>query len=325
MATSSASEEAASAENLLASILASDPATNSFDCFSFPSVRQEPSVVRKKFLSLSLKVHPDKNPHPRAKEAFQKLSQAFETLYEANEQAKHLEEVLERQAQATKDNQQRPKPKRQKTQRHDDWKKKKAEKKKKKNEWVERRWEDVIRELQRREAMEREFVKRKSDERRARRVQGMIWRAMKVCRTLDERAGCPLSFVNGLWAPLYEQEVRQTYRALPEGWELVVVRSRSEKDDPPQRLYRQVATGREFSQHPIPEAETLLAKARAALAINKTSFHTEPRLFLDEIIEYLREDHDYQDMDDDMHELEEEERAVNADNKSTANPAPRCH
>ena len=95
--TNTSSDDAA--PSILTSLIESDPETNSFACFAFPLLRQEPSVVRKKFLALSLQVHPDKNAHPAAKEAFQKLSQAFEILYDANEQAKHLEQILVQQQQ----------------------------------------------------------------------------------------------------------------------------------------------------------------------------------------------------------------------------------
>ena len=91
---SNSSKDTASEEIITSILLSSDPETNSFECFSFPLQRQEPSVVRKTFLRLSCKVHPDKTSHPQATEAFQKLSLAFETLYDADAQAKHLETIL---------------------------------------------------------------------------------------------------------------------------------------------------------------------------------------------------------------------------------------
>ena len=169
-----------------------------------------------------------------------------------------------------------------------------------------------MRELKRREALEKQFKQTKSQERRARRVQGMIWRAMKVCRALDERAGCPPTFVNGLWAPLYEQEVFREHSPLPQDWEWAWDKTVEEQQllqQARRRVYRNVVTGEETYQHPKQNVVQLLKKAENALKTNKFGFHTEPRLFLDEIVEYLHEDHDYKDMDDDMADLEEEEQS----------------
>ena len=167
-----------------------------------------------------------------------------------------------------------------------------------------------MKELKRREELEKCFLRRKSNERLERKVLGMVWRAMRLCRTLDERAGCPPTFVNGLWAPLFEQEVLRTNRALPEGW----VYRWDDRIEPPRRIYRNVVTGEESERHPNPNVESMLDKARKAEETNKFRFVQEPRLFLQEIVEYLREDHDYFDMDEDLKELEEEEKARDGNN-----------
>ena len=303
-------------------LLQSDPDENSFECLGLALTPHEPSVVRKSFLKLSLKVHPDKNSHPQANEAFQILSAAFELLYDKQSQQTHLSEILEAQlnekqkqqsspydtknksSSATK---KRPRPK-------EHWKearKKKRQAQQHQTPWAQRKWEDVVKELKRREQLEQQFIRSKSDQRMERRIQGMIWRAMKICRSLDERAGAPPTFVNGLWAPLYEQEVSQLYgkSSLPSGWEQYWDNSA----ELGRRIYRNVETREEQEAHPKPSVEQMFEKARKALASNKFSFHTQPRLFLGEIVEYLREDHEYHDMDDDLLELEQEEKAREAE------------
>lgn len=298
-------------ESLLSSILS---ASNSFECLSLPLRLHAPSVVRKQFLQLSIKVHPDKNSHELAKEAFQELSSSFEILYDEQSQRKHLEEVLaQKQEEKTK---QKPASTANKTtskKRKPEWKQQQqAQKKKKAATPVYKRWEDVVADLRKREELEKEFVRRQSDERLERRVKGLTWKAMKICRSLDERAGCPPTFVNGLWAPLYEQEAIKLAGRLPEGWEKVYRRNEEIT------VYRNIRTGEETQQNPDPKVEALVQKARAAEATNKFRFRGQTREFLGEIVEYLREDHDYFDMDDDMQELEEDEKARSTTNSSEA-------
>lgn len=296
-----------------------EPEENSFDCFGLSLTRHEPSVIRKAFLKLSLQIHPDKNPNDsiRANEAFQKLSAAFEMLYDVESQQKHLIEVLGEQQRrkpgkqqqtnqpaATKEtttSKKRPKPK------QDHWKEARKKKKREAPQWAQRRWEDVVAEMKRREELEKQFIRSKSDQRMERRIKGMIWRAMKICRSLDEKAGCPPTFVNGLWAPLYEQEVFRMHKALPSGWDYYW--HSTDEQQPAKRIYRNLETREEQEAYPNPTVELLFEKARKALATNKFSFHEEPRKFLEEIIEYLRDDHEYHDMDDDLLELEQEEMA----------------
>jgi len=306
MESSSTKQEEEESATLLSSIIAS---SNSFECLSLPLERHPPSVVRRKFLKLSLQVHPDKNAHALAKEAFQHLSTAFETLYDEESQTKHLQEALLEQqaaaataAQEEKKKEERPnhQNKKRKTT-HPNWKQQKEEAAKQKKAPVWKRWEDVVADLARREQLEKEFIRKKSDEQLERKVKGLMWKAMKVCRALDERAGCPPTFVNGLWAPLYEQEATRGV-PLPGGWKIV------RKGIDGVVMYRNVQTGEESEAHPDAQVEGMIQKARKAERTNKFRVHEEPRLFLGEIVEYLREDHDYKGMDEDILELEEEER-----------------
>jgi curved DNA-binding protein CbpA len=312
--SSSVSPSFAAVEKILAS---ADPDDNSFECLDLELKLYEPSVIRRTFYKLSLQVHPDKSDHPNSKEAFQKLTNAFEILYDLQSQKEHLEQIKWEQSQAAENEKTTTTTqhthKKRKT-KHD-WKEERQRKQNKKHQqqWAERKWEDVWQELQRRERLEREFQQRHSDARLEQRIQGMIWRAMTICRNLDEQAGCPPTFVNGLWAPLFEQQVFREHSPLPGGWEWRWDKTVQEQlllQQPRRRIYRNVVTaGEETFVHPVPKVEQLLAKAQKALDTNKYCFHTEPRLFLGEIVEYLRDDHDYKDMDDDMLELEQEEQA----------------
>ena len=319
----------------LSSILSS---SNYFECLSLPVAIQPPSVIRRSFLKLSLLVHPDKNPNALAKEAFQTLSEAFEILYDGESQQSHLEEVLNEQEQQKRQQQPPPPPaarhepsqttnnehenkredskatkKRKRTQHN--WKEQRRRRREKtkqsaSNSFSYKRWEDVVLEMKRREALEQAFVRNKSNQWLEKKVLRLVWKAMKVCRALDERAGCPPTFVNGLWAPLYEQEARKG-SSLPFGFESRVVSRAVGTTVELIVVYRNIQTGEESETHPDPTIEGMIQKARKAEQTNKFRFKEEPRLFLGEIIEYLKEDHDYFDMDDDLLELEEEEKARN--------------
>ena len=303
------------------------PDLDSFTCMHLPPRLVEPSAVRRRFLELSLRVHPDRAGGDRAADAtraFQKLSEAFETLYDRDSQERHLEELLLRSRRGGEERARGGEaPSRKRPRGKDDWRERARERRKRKREeeaaaaaapgggfWSRRRSHAaVVEEMRRRERLERDYVRARSDERSERRVRGLAWRAMRICRTLDERAGCPASFVNGLWAPLYEEEVRAE-RPPPAGWEaLRVPRDAPSAGDGPGIVYRNASTGEERPDHPEPGAERLLERARAAELTNRFRLSTEPRLFLDEIVEYLRDDHGYHDLDDDVAELEEEERA----------------
>ena len=327
-------------ESIIKCILSS---RNSYEIMSLAKGCWEPSTIRRQFLVLALKVHPDKQQHQlytnnnhkniliSATEAFQKLSSAFEMLYNKETQKRHLEEILSKEeAELNTVGQQRSDAATRATEikkRKQEWREKrkqkiaKREQKKQKRDnnnsgyWSERRsWEDIVTEMKRREELERNFLSRKSNERLEKRIRGLIWQAMKLCRNLDLRAGCPPTFINGLWAPLYEHEVLQS-STLPDGWTIrycQTTQQQPQQEPPPppnKRIYRYVTTGEEFDKHPIENVERLLQKARTAELTNKYRCHTEPRLFLNEIVEYLRDDHNYNDMDDDILELEEEERA----------------
>ena len=254
----------------------------------------EPSEIRKAFYKLSLKVHPDKNPTlNQSKEAFQKLSQAFEILYDIQSQRQHYHEIQlqQQQQQQEQKEQQKSKKRKQPTPNKNDWKERAKAKKKTKHEESQtkyryRTWEDVVKDLKRREELEKAFIRTKSDERFEKRIKGLIWKAMKICRTLDERAGCPSTFVNGLWFPLYEQtEIIQIYKhqnfGLPDGyeyrWDISERILKGDERIPAKRIYRNIETGKESEIHPNPRIEELLQKVKNAELTNKYRFYTQPR------------------------------------------------
>lgn len=68
-------------------------AVGPFATFGFPEARCEPAGVKARYRQLALRVHPDKCEHPRANEAFQRLSQAFEVLGSTAAQERLLREA----------------------------------------------------------------------------------------------------------------------------------------------------------------------------------------------------------------------------------------
>uniref|UniRef100_A0A6B2LGS0 J domain-containing protein n=1 Tax=Arcella intermedia TaxID=1963864 RepID=A0A6B2LGS0_9EUKA len=68
---------------------------NHYECLLLPVSREVvPSVVRKAYKGIALKVHPDKCTSPQAQSAFQALSEAFEVLYDEKTQRAYYEEVV---------------------------------------------------------------------------------------------------------------------------------------------------------------------------------------------------------------------------------------
>ena len=105
MTTAASSSNSSLSSVIDAILIAADPEENSYECFGLELKLYEPSVIRRAFYRLALQVHPDKNAaHPHSKEAFQKLSAAFETLYDLTSQKEHLEQIRQEEQSATKTN-----------------------------------------------------------------------------------------------------------------------------------------------------------------------------------------------------------------------------
>ncbi|CAE7457936.1 ATJ49 [Symbiodinium natans] len=69
-----------------------------FATLDLPEANVDAGSLRKQYRRLALAVHPDKCPHPQAKEAFQKLSEAFEVLCTEAGQRQALAEKGQRPA-----------------------------------------------------------------------------------------------------------------------------------------------------------------------------------------------------------------------------------
>jgi DnaJ family protein B protein 12 len=65
-------------------------AENYFELFELPIETVEPKLVKKAYKKLALFVHPDKCKDPNSSEAFKKLTQAFDTLSNAENQHVYL-------------------------------------------------------------------------------------------------------------------------------------------------------------------------------------------------------------------------------------------
>jgi DnaJ family protein B protein 12 len=57
---------------------------------SHPSDAIEAKLVKKHYKKAALLVHPDKNTHPQANEAFKILAKAFECLYNPHSQSEYI-------------------------------------------------------------------------------------------------------------------------------------------------------------------------------------------------------------------------------------------
>ena len=65
---------------LIETVLASDQDSNPHGCLGLAR-GAAPSSIRKRYLSLALRLHPDKAQHPRAREAFAAMDGAFRKLW----------------------------------------------------------------------------------------------------------------------------------------------------------------------------------------------------------------------------------------------------
>jgi len=68
-------------------------ATTLFARLGLPNAAAESGLLKRQYRQLALLVHPDKCSHERAKEAFQKLSEAFDSLSDDGEQRRYLVEL----------------------------------------------------------------------------------------------------------------------------------------------------------------------------------------------------------------------------------------
>ena len=250
-----------------------------FARLGLPRQKIAPADVRKAYRRRALQCHPDKTDHPRANEAFQQLSEAFECLHDEKAQAAYLLVAIRQQQ---KQQQQRDHKRR----RSDDGggsKKRRSGGSTAGATWYQRArsWADIERELARREKIERairaQFVASQSSKFSCREAERLLLRAQKICRTLDERKsdGDGDKKINPLWATLVEQEAAASAMLddLPEGWE-------ARRSHHGTLYYFHARTGQSSSEHPVrahehfvccsDKSSNLAASADQAISIYRT-------------------------------------------------------
>ena len=237
------------AADVIGAILTSD---DFFARLDLPRQKIAPVDVRKTYRRRALQCHPDKTDHPRANEAFQQLSEAFECLHDEKAQAAYLLAAIRQQQQQQQQQQQRDHKRR----RSDDGggSKKRRSGSTTGATWYQRArsWADIERELARREEVERairaRFVASQSSKFSCREAERLLLRAQKICRTLDERKsdGGGDKTINPLWATLVEQEAAAAAMLddLPQGWE-------TRRSHNGTLYYFHARTGQSSSDHPV--------------------------------------------------------------------------
>jgi hypothetical protein len=216
-----------------------------FARLGLPRQQTAAADVRRSYRRRALQCHPDKSDHPRANEAFQQLSEAFECLHDEKAQAVYLHTARQQQEQGH-----RHKRRRSDTSGGVGGKKRRADGSTAGATWYQRArsWADIERELARREEAERvireRFVASQSSKFNCRETERLLLRTQKICRTLDERKTG--TEVNPLWATLVEQEAAAAAISenVPEGWE-----TRRSHDG--SLYYFHARTGESSSEHPV--------------------------------------------------------------------------
>ena len=154
-------------------------AANFFERLGLRENLIESAEVRRAYRSVALKVHPDKCTDKRATEAFQLLSEAFDTLHNKTSQQEYL----------------------QRARRHDSGSGGGSSKGKRKprQRWYQRRsWEDIERHLVQREvaeaALRQSFMSSVRNKFQERKTRGQLAQAERTAYDLDEKAGFESDF-----------------------------------------------------------------------------------------------------------------------------------
>merc|ERR1719174_1762987 len=167
---------------------------NFFERLGLEEKTTDRATVRKKYRLVALSCHPDKCKHPKATEAFQLLSEAFECLHDDLMQQVHIQQLSAERQKA--DKRARLKMSRKRKGRG------RSKQRKKRAKGVKvRSWKQVEADLRRREMEDRvrrqNFVSAQSAKYTKRSLIQLVRRAQDICQTLDERAG--MGDTLGLW------------------------------------------------------------------------------------------------------------------------------
>jgi len=138
--------------------------------------------VRRAYKVIALKVHPDKCRHERATEAFQLLSEAFDTLHDRDSQSDYLASLT-------------------RNKRYERHERPAKRKKRSRRSWYQgRSWEDIERHLRQREAAEKamrqNFMSSMSSKYNERKWRAQLSQAERTCYDLDNKAQI---LENDLW------------------------------------------------------------------------------------------------------------------------------
>lgn len=192
MARSSSDSSGCAGSDAVRKILS---ATSLFGRLQLPDAAVEISTLKSRYRQLALLVHPDKCSHNLAKEAFQKLSEAFDGLSNEAAQRQHL--AKDRQAQSNARTRHKRKDK-------DRW-------------WDTQTWAEFEQRFRHRDAAEAALLKEYANNVKAKhsmkRVRSQVLAAERSIEQCDRGAGYPES---ELWPPELRLEAGAAERAVVE-------------------------------------------------------------------------------------------------------------
>mmetsp|Transcript_90757 Transcript_90757/g.174190 ORF Transcript_90757/g.174190 Transcript_90757/m.174190 type:complete len:368 (+) Transcript_90757:100-1203(+) len=203
-----------------------------FAALGLPEVACEPTIVKTRYKQLALRVHPDKCSADGAKEAFQRISEAFDALNTREAQAKYLRDRPKRKAHsAAKSGGSRSAP---------------GTGRGGKAWWDTSSWDEFERRFRNREeieaALKAQYLSRAYGKFQHRKLRKQVLSAERSCEQLDQAKDLPES---DLWPPeLRELPNKEELQMAPfEGaktaWDELL--ERNELDDPEHCACRLVA------------------------------------------------------------------------------------
>eukprot|EP00401_Gymnodinium_catenatum_P065750 CAMPEP_0117570024 /NCGR_PEP_ID=MMETSP0784-20121206/58973_1 /TAXON_ID=39447 /ORGANISM="" /LENGTH=353 /DNA_ID=CAMNT_0005368041 /DNA_START=83 /DNA_END=1140 /DNA_ORIENTATION=- len=151
-------------------------ASSLFEALGLPESPCEPGTVKLRYKQLALRVHPDKCSDALAKQAFQRISEAFDTLHTRETQARYLRERAGARGKAPRRREQGVSARAGNADASKAW-------------WDTRTWEEFERRFRNREQMERElrerFFSHVQGKFQHRRLRQQVLGAERSCEQLD--------------------------------------------------------------------------------------------------------------------------------------------